>query len=352
MFNGLVSPKSSAHISCRVWYRSAQSVKLATPAAEDQSPLETAIEDVVDEFADPIPQKNEWDSSVEPGTPSGTNPTPLPTGREGPETNDALRELRLHEITALALCFLGPLLGSYILHVIRLQLSTLGDQLVSNLHLTLFVLGAEIRPLRHAIKMAQARTLYLQRVVREDPHASVNEDDPALQDLRQRLDEVEESLAKKFTAIEHANGTSKTPESTDALKKMQAAMQSQIDALNRAVRRYEKRATAQTMQTESRLQDLDVRLREAVSLAAAAANYSQRPGLVVGSLNSLKSLLAMPVRLVYTVLSFPFRIASEAIIEAGLKLGLVQSRRTRRPIIKTVPRSKTAQAGPGRKVQK
>jgi len=61
-------------------------------------------------------------------------------------------------------------------------------------------------------------------------------------------------------------------------------LQPELDALNRAVRRYEKRATLQAFQTESRLKDIESRLNDAVSLAAAAANGGLRnTGTGIGS---------------------------------------------------------------------
>lgn len=322
----------------RVWYRSAQSVKLLEPRDKDDIQQEPR-EDDGDKAANAVTQDDKKEQTARPDS-------SLPEGGTAPATREALDELRLHEVAALALCFLGPLLGSYILHVIRSQLSTLGDQLVSNLHLTLFVLGAEIRPMRHAMKMAQARTLYLQRTVREDPYISTKDQDQdtLLHDLRGRLDDMESSFAQRLTEAEAESiPPSKQADNTEALKRLQSSTQTQIDALTRAVRRYEKRESTYTMQTEARLRELDTRLKEAVSLAAAAASYSQKPGVFLFVLDRVRAVFAVPVKMAYTTIMLPFQFANSFIVSMALRSGLVQARPRTKPS-KTPLRSKTSQA--------
>ena len=53
-------------------------------------------------------------------------------------------------------------------------------------------------------------------------------------------------------------------------------IQPELDALNRAVRRYEKKATVLALQTEARLGAVDTRLDDAIALAAAAAKAGRR----------------------------------------------------------------------------
>lgn len=228
----------------------------------------------------------------------------------------------MHEILALASCLAGPLLGAYILHMLRTQVSQLGDELVSNLNLTLFVLCAEIRPLRHLMKMAQARTLYLQRVVREDPYAAEKIDSTLIQGLSGRLNELESTISRNKNPIGTEVAISGT---TDIAKKVQTTMQPQIDALNRAVRRYEKRATAQMIQTEARLQDLDKRLKDTLSLAAAAATYSQTPSTFDILLGWLSSLFLLPLRAAWAACVYPFYLANSALLGVLSQLGLMHS---------------------------
>lgn len=63
-----------------------------------------------------------------------------------------------------------------------------------------------------------------------------------------------------------------------AIAETRKCLQPELDALNRAVRRYEKRTTISSLQTEARLQDLECRLKDVVVLAAAAQrNAEQQP---------------------------------------------------------------------------
>ncbi len=251
---------------------------------------------------------------------------------------------------ALASCLAGPLLGAYILHILRTHVSQLGDELVSNLNLTLFVLCAEIRPLRHLMKMAQARTLYLQKVVREDPYAEEKIDSTLILGLSGRLNELESTIARN-------NNTPGTDVAisgaTEIAKKVQTTMQPQIDALNRAVRRYEKRATAQMIQTEARLQDLDKRLKDTLSLAAAAATYAQTPSTFDILLEWLSSLFLLPLRAAWAACVYPFFLANSALLRVLSQLGLVQTggKRSKSPV-KSVPYTRMSRDTPVLRVVK
>lgn len=299
-------------IPYRTWYRSAQSKVAETHITEkaDKEPLDSDVKSEVledENNATGLPIKKK--SSV-----SSTS-----------KTSKAARELRVHEIFALTLCFIGPLLGSYILHVIRHSLSRVSDDLVSEMHLTLFVLCAEIRPIRHAIKLTQARTLFLQRVIRENPSAS---DNPVSQEdlkaLREAVLELEASFSD-FSAEQAGSAQSneklkksasqEDSEVTKRLQNQQGQLQTQTDALTRAVRRYEKRATAQSMQTEARLQDLEMRLRETLTLAAAAAKVSSNPGVVSGVVNSVVEMFLLPVKIARAMVAYPISIIDKVLTE-------------------------------------
>jgi len=302
----------------RTWYRSAQS-RVA----------ETHISEEADEVSnDPNINLEEQDNNKANAS-SGKNKGLI----SGPsKTSKAASELRVHEIFALTLCFIGPLLGSYILHVIRHSLSRVSDDLVSEMHLTLFVLCAEIRPIRHAIKLTQARTLFLQRVIREDPSASnnpVSQED--LKALREAVLELETSLsdlsAEQAVSAQTAEKLKKPAsqedsEATKRLQNQQGQLQTQTDALTRAVRRYEKRATAQSMQTEARLQDLEIRLRETLTLAAAAAKVSNDSGMISGLLSSITEMMLLPLKIVRAMVEYPISIMDKVLTEVMVLFGL------------------------------
>ena len=239
---------------------------------------------------------------------SSTQP---PAQRPSQTSSGAASELRIHELLALLTCFVSPLVGSWLLHHIRDQLSRPSEGLVSNYNLTIFVMAAELRPLSHLIKLVQARTLYLQRVVSSNPHqtsSSISQQD-TIDELTHRISELESQLPTT------PNGTPKSPinpaqQQQDLINATRKTLQPDVDALNRAVRRYEKRATLLTMQTESRLQGLEGKLADAITLAAAAERSSQaskqrRGSGVVMMLDWATSAVLIPVQLAWTVVSLP-----------------------------------------------
>jgi len=226
------------------------------------------------------------------------------------------------------MCFAGPLVGAYILNLVRGQIA-IGHDMVTNMHLTLFVLGAEIRPLRYTMKMVHARTLHLQRRVREDPYVAHGGAIDSTLHLGKRIDALDASMAELASA-KSTSLTKSSPESTEGLKKLQSGLQTQVDALNRAVRRYEKRATAQTLQTEARLQDLEFRLKDALSLAAAAAAYSQKPGGFVMFVEWLSWAMTLPLSVAHAAVLYPLTLAATVVNRAMVRIGLAKPMLPRR----------------------
>lgn len=280
------------------------------------------------------------DSDAEPrsGSPSGNKTTglndvpeeddktdtsspPFPAMNSARQRQAALNELYAHEVIALAFCFLFPMLGAYLLHFLRSQLSRPSEGLVSNYNLTIFLLAAEIHPLSHLLKLVQARTLHLQRVVNSNPYQGTSPSISQIQDMSRRLAELESRAAAPYEpgTSPTGNGTSEStkqagkPDST-LVREVRNAIQPELDALNRAVRRYEKKATVLAFQTESRLGAIDTRLNDAITLAAAATKNSANQGSFLGWLTERTMKLAlMPVHAVLTVASLPFRAITKLI---------------------------------------
>ena len=226
--------------------------------------------------------------------------------------SDARYELRIHELLALFSCFLFPAVGAWLLHTIRDQLSRPSEGLVSNYNLTIFLLASEIRPISHLIKMIQARTLFLQRSLNPPDEDLTPINAPSLISLTSRLDDLEAHISA--TSTEDNLNNSKT-NTTKIITEVRKAIQPDLDALNRAVRRYEKRATLLTMQTESRLQDLESRMSDAITLAAAAerssnAQKTNRGSSALTLLDWICATVVLPVQAAWAVLSLPARAAT------------------------------------------
>jgi hypothetical protein len=239
------------------------------------------------------------------------------TTRQSPVRESATKELYRHEILALISCFIFPLFGAYLLHFLRSQLSRPSEGLVSNYNLTIFLMASELRPVSHLIKLIQSRTLHLQRVVNANPYVGVN---------GKGKDDVK-GILRRLVQLEGRNPTvepTTNPEpqlsgkqSSMLITEVRKALQPDLDALNRAVRRYEKRATLQAFQTESRLVDLESRLTDAISLAAAAATNGQRnrgfTGIIV---EWVATAVVLPIQALAAIAGLPFKTAI-AIINYG-----------------------------------
>ena len=231
-------------------------------------------------------------------------------------THAAENELRIHELLALTLCFMAPILGAWLLHAIRSQLSRRSEDLISNYNLTIFILATEIRPLSHLVKLIQGRTLFLQRLVHEMDHADVRqEDEGVIVDIRGRIEDLErhaasisESKGKTSELVPDVLVSQAVTRSTMELRKN---FQPELDALSRAMRRYEKRSTISAIQIESRLQDLETQLRDVVVLAAAAQrNVDRQPrNFIVILTNWLCAVVVIPLQWASYLLHTPPRFA-------------------------------------------
>ncbi|KAK3692604.1 hypothetical protein B0T22DRAFT_19581 [Podospora appendiculata] len=266
------------------WYNSVQEIRIREEAMveivlEDDSEGEDrpspSTPSKTTALLNDLPEEQDNASAPSPGI------SPNAGGRDrATHASKALRELYINEIGALLACFAAPVAGAYLLHTIRDQLSRPSEGLVSNLNLTVFVLAAEIGPLSHLMKLVKARTLHLHKVVLANPYREEMATAAQVQDMMQRLDELEVKAVATETKAGQQNGS--TPNSGPGREKQEArmirevrnAIQPELDALNRAVRRYEKKASVLAQVTDSRLSAIDTRLNDAIALAAAAARGS------------------------------------------------------------------------------
>lgn len=227
---------------------------------------------------------------------------------------------------ALAACFVSPALAAYLLHALRAQLTRPSEGLVSNYNLTIFLLAAEIRPLAHALKLVRERTLHLQRIVAAEKRPLNDLSRTALIErlsvLEARVSSAEESVPKSESAME-------TRPNQQIIVEVRRTLQPELDALNRAVRRYEKRATLQAFQTDSRLVDLEGRLSDAISLAAAAANGTLgRAGLVSRVVQGLSNCIMLPWRLMSRLVGSLWTHSDRSIAGSGHDRRKLEKRKT------------------------
>lgn len=211
---------------------------------------------------------------------------------------NARKALRREELKALFACFLGPLLGATLLHTLRGYL-TRTEGIVSDFNLVIFILFSEYRPFKQLIKLRDEKIWHLQRIVKTDP-----QDQLTVEYLAHRVAELESRLDGPLaTNIDITEISAKVTQST----------QLQLDGLTRAVRRYEKRQMAEAIQTEARFRELDVRLRDALSLAAAAARTGQQPGLIVMTIRWVMGTIKDAMGTMCSIALYPFTALASSV---------------------------------------
>ncbi|PGH30419.1 hypothetical protein GX50_06824 [[Emmonsia] crescens] len=300
------------------WYRSAQEMS-RTLSPEEEFDMDVIIEEP--EESEPEPDNDE---DRDPKT-SSQKPRSTSSAANPPQSlaaKAAMVELHRHELAALASCFLLPIVGAWLLHALRSQLSRPSEGLVSNYNLTVFLLAAEIRPFSHLLKMVQARTLYLQRLVSSNKESRDKIDASKILDLSTRLEELEAHIAESASQQQHQQQQSphgtmhenlSPTTNTNTTKNPDPDKQSpqpDLSALTRAMRRYEKRTALHAHETETRLQSLEKRLNDALSLDAAAqrSTTAHRSSRMFILLNWMCGAVVLPAQVIWGLFCMPFRM--------------------------------------------
>lgn len=248
----------------------------------------------------------------------------------------ARSELRTHELLALFACFAFPALGAWLLHAIRSQLSRPSEGLVSDYNLTVFILAAEVRPLSHLIKLVQRRTLFLQRTISASALEKTPEQvDRTVIELTSRLEDLEAHIANSVLLSSNKSDPSSTSPTEDLIAKaslqannnVRKTMQPELDALNRAMRRYEKRFTISATQIETRLHELEARMQDTIILAAATQrNANKQSGRYAPILlNWVSAMIVVPVRYVVNLVTLPQRALTTIVNYVKKRLGFATS---------------------------
>lgn len=301
-----------AEICSRDWYRSAQAIQRDAGFEPPADPIQTDLNeaDEADEIVETV-DSQDYPQSAE------TNPQSQHL-RASAEAK-AVKELQFHELAALTACFIFPLIGAWLLHGIRGSLSRPSEGLVSNYNLTIFLLASEVRPVAHLLTLVQARTLHLQRVVASLDNEVESE---KVRDLTTRLEELEAHVAEAAAARLESNSKVHSQETgapsliTQAVGETRRAVQPDIEALNRAVRRYEKRTALTNHQADMRFQELEIQVHDAITLAAAAQRsiVSHRQSYAFILLDWACACIVVPVQLFLSILNLPGRAANSCLL--------------------------------------
>jgi hypothetical protein len=303
----------------RDWYYAAQAT-LREVEPDSPSFAETLdTEDSLNDSLDGLPEKNN-EAEAEAGTEGATNKS----SRNLEARQHAAIELRKQELFALFATFTFPAVAAYLLHIIRAQLSRGPTGLVSDYNICVFLLGAEYWPCRQVARLISARTLHLQRTVAELDDI---DDSPMSKDsvssLIARIAELEARVADQSLLAPNMSMAQKA-DVTDLASEIRKRYEPRLEGLERAVRRYEKRSTTMAMVTEQRLQNIEIRLQDTLSLAAAAAHHSQERGPASKTFSALTSMIIAPLKIMWSICIWPFHLLQE--LYAKLKIVVLGSK--------------------------
>jgi CHASE3 domain sensor protein len=289
------------------WYYSAQA------QLREVEPEEYALADDVDND----------ETAVESASSAGNSPKQVAQPDESPEADskpstvdsntkrklEAAAELRRQETLALISTFIFPVMAAYLLHAIRSQLSNTSTALVSDFNLSIFVLAAEIRPFQQLIRLLSSRTLHLQRIVTGDGDQAAPSSN-AVKNLESRIAELEMLLADQSAATSNGSMPQRSDVADMIAAEIKKRAEPRFDALERAMRRYEKRSTTLSMLTEQRLNTHESRIQDSLSLAAAAAQRSQNRGALATVVDSIWNLIGVPLKLATELALWPFHVVN------------------------------------------
>lgn len=291
------------------WYRAAQETRLLKDKSKMESVFESDSE--AEHLASTAPGRVPEEEGKEGGEEEltadegSTAYGPWETRRES-----AARELYMHEMLALMWCFLFPMLGAYLLHTIRGQLSRPSEGLVSDYNLCIFLIAAEMRPAAHVLGLIQDRTVRVQRIVTSNPHTIKTKRDQQIEALCVRINELEARAAagEMMPAATQADASDARVAAAVVARSVRDGIQPELDALNRAVRRYEKKISILAGQTDSHLEDLEYRLSDAIALAAVAAKHSTtQKSMASWLLETTTAIIIVPIQTGVAVFKYPFR---------------------------------------------
>lgn len=200
------------------------------------------------------------------------------------------KQLRYAELQAFGGLILGPLLGAALLNYVRSSMARPANGLITNFNITVFVLAAEIRPLKIAFTFLTDRSSGLQDELVDVVYARYDE-------LVSKLSKVQQDLAEmKQGQSSPRNNTSSGQMNHHANNSI-----SDVDQIKNALRRFERHESQLKQHYDEKLYALERRL----------ADITNRPQVVSGSgsgmLHSLESALLFPIKVGWVLLTLPFK---------------------------------------------
>lgn len=268
------------------------------------------------------------------------------TGEMTLEQKHAYEALRRATANAFCGLVLGPLLGAALLHYIRSALDRPANGLITNFNIGVFVLAAEIRPMRIAYRYLLNKSDDLQQRLVDAPRSQYDQ----LRDQVGLLHEQIERLQRELDHYQTGGGTNadgnvngkatvgRRESAAAAAAQVQAvasaAAQEEVEALKRAMRRYERHEQQLKDQWEERLQLLElsvsrqrdnsasplrsspgslrrVSFRGSGSPPPQKSGYSApRKSYIARLSGALLAVVILPVKPLWFIISIPARLAN------------------------------------------
>ncbi|AEO57456.1 hypothetical protein MYCTH_2303653 [Thermothelomyces thermophilus ATCC 42464] len=262
------------------WYDAAQQVR------EDQ---EGALEESFDSPKGKAPAKSDSESESWRDTPQAAEARQ----ERARQLERALIRLRIFEVLALGACFIAPAIATYFLYSVRYLLSRRSEGVIANVNIGIFLLAAEVTPLSHSIKLILAHTLHLQRIVHSNPYRTVRMTPSRYRALLARVKELEEQMLelaerKPCEGCDCGDAQKQQAQARQmreqVTRDVRAAVGPDIDSVIRAVRRYEKKTSTLTSETDQRLAELRRSLDDVIALSAVVARKKAEGWGILGKL--------------------------------------------------------------------
>ncbi|BFZ53041.1 hypothetical protein PYCC9005_000064 [Savitreella phatthalungensis] len=256
-----------------------------------------------------------------------------------PEQRGAYDSLRRATFNAFLGLVLGPVLGALLLNYVRSVMARPANGLISNFNIGIFVLSAEIRPIRLTYYYLVHRSDEFQKQLVDAPESRYEAMSSVVLSLQEEVGRLkmelerqaisaagQEARQRRPSASVKQGATAALPDKEQIAAAASAAAQGEVDALKRALRRYERHDQQLKDQWERRLQDIEttlIRQRDLVDspintrrvsfegiprTSAASTSGSTKRGAIGTVVHALISVVKLPARLVWTVISLPARV--------------------------------------------
>lgn len=204
------------------------------------------------------------------------------------------KQLRIAELQAFFGLVIGPLLGALLLHYIRGVMARPANGLITNFNVSVFVLAAELRPLRIAYTYLNQKSSTLQQELTDVPPAQYEE-------LADKFRTVEAELKQIKHTVDSEGSFRSAAESDSTSNSSSIQGQTDIAQIKQALRRFERYETQIQREYDEKI----------INLERKVADLINRPGVVgkdSGISHVAGSIALLPFKALWTFVTVPARL--------------------------------------------